>query len=89
MTKRAKNLEFDPAAFEDLAWWVEQNRKKALPIIKLIKEVQRDPFTGKGKPEPLKHELSGCWSRRIDKEHRLIYQVNHDKIRILACRYHY
>lgn len=89
MTKRVKNLEFDPAAFEDLAWWVEQNRKKALRIIKLIKEVQRDPFTGTGKPEPLKHELSGCWSRRIDKEHRLIYQVNHDKIRILACRYHY
>lgn len=89
MTKRAKNLEFDPAAFEDLAWWVEQNRKKALRIIKLIKEVQRDPFTGTGKPEPLKHELSGCWSRRIDKEHRLVYQVNHDKIRILACRYHY
>ena len=89
MTKRAKNLEFDPAAFEDLAWWVEQNSKKALRIIKLIKEVQRDPFTGTGKPEPLKHELSGCWSRRIDKEHRLVYQVNHDKIRILVCRYHY
>ena len=89
MTKRAKSLEFDPAAFEDLAWWVEQNRKKALRIIKLIKEVQRDPFTGTGKPEPLKHELSGCWSRRIDKEHRLVYQVNDDKIRNLACRYHY
>ena len=89
MTKRAKSLEFDPAAFEDLAWWVEQNRKKALRIIKLIKEVQRDPFTGTGKPEPLKHELSGCWSRRIDKEHRLVYQINDDKIRILACRYHY
>ena len=56
---------------------------------KLIKEVQRDPFTGTGKPEPLKHGLSGCWSRRIDQEHRLVYQVREDKIRILACRYHY
>jgi toxin YoeB len=82
-------LEFDPAALEDLAWWVEQNRKKALRIIKLIKEIQRNPFTGTGKPEPLKHELSGCWSRRIDQEHRLVYQVSDEKIRILACRYHY
>jgi toxin YoeB len=82
-------LEFDPNGFEDLAWWIEKDRKKALRIIKLIKEVQRDPFTGTGKPEPLKHELSGCWSRRIDKEHRLVYQVKDNKIRILACRYHY
>ena len=89
MTKPAKSLEFDQAGFDDLAWWVEEDRKKALRIIKLIKEVQRDPFTGTGKPEPLKHGLSGCWSRRIDKEHRLVYQVKEDKIRILACRYHY
>jgi len=89
LTKLARRLEFDPAGFEDLAWWVEQDRKKALRILKLIKEVQRDPFTGAGKPEPLKHELSGCWSRRIDEEHRLVYQVKEDKIRILACRYHY
>ncbi|VTR71271.1 toxin of the YoeB-YefM toxin-antitoxin system [Desulfosarcina cetonica] len=89
MTKPAKSLEFDPSGFEDLAWWVEKDRKKALRIIKLIKEVQRDPFTGTGKPEPLKHELSGCWSRRIDQEHRLVYQVNENNIRILACRYHY
>jgi toxin YoeB len=84
-----KNLEFDTTAFEDLAWWVEQDRDKALRIIKLIKEVQRDPFRGIGKPEPLRHELAGCWSRRIDQEHRLIYQVTSQKIRILACRYHY
>jgi toxin YoeB len=89
LTKPAKSLEFDPAGFEDLTWWVEQDRKKALRILKLIKEVQRDPFTGTGKPEPLKHELSGCWSRRIDQEHRFIYQVKEDTIRILACRYHY
>ena len=89
MTKPAKSLEFDPAGFEDLAWWVERDRKKALRILRLIKELQRDPFGGTGKPEPLKHELSGCWSRRIDLEHRLVYQVKEDKIRILACRYHY
>jgi toxin YoeB len=89
LTKPVKSLEFDPNGFEDLAWWVEKDRKKALRIIKLIKEIQRYPFTGTGKPEPLKHELSGCWSRRIDQEHRLVYQVKEDKIRILACRYHY
>lgn len=55
-----KNLEFDPCAFEDLAWWVQNDRKQALKIIKLIQEIQREPFTGIGKPEPLKHDLSGC-----------------------------
>ena len=60
-----------------------------MKIIKLIEEIQRDPFQGSGKPEKLKHELSGCWSRRIDKEHRLVYEVLGKKIRILACRYHY
>jgi len=82
-------LEFDIAAFEDLAWWIQQDRNKALRIVNLIKEVQRDPFKGIGKPEPLKHEFKGCWSRRIDQEHRLVYQITEDKIRILACRYHY
>ena len=89
MTKHAKSLEFDANGFEDLSWWVEKDRKKALYILKLIREIQRDPFAGIGKPEPLKHELSGCWSRRIDQEQRLIYQVEEDKVRILACRYHY
>jgi len=82
-------LEFDVAAFEDLAWWVEQERAQALRIIRLIRETQREPFAGLGKPEPLRHELTGCWSRRISQEHRLVYQVQKDKIRILACRYHY
>jgi toxin YoeB len=82
-------LEFDISAFEDLAWWIQQDRNKALRIVNLIKDVQRDPFRGIGKPEPLRHEFKGCWSRRIDQEHRLVYQVTEDKIRILACRYHY
>ncbi len=84
-----RSLEFDIAALEDLAWWIRQDRNKALRIVNLIKEVLRDPFKGIGKPEPLKHELKGCWSRRIDQEHRLVYEVTEEKIRILACRYHY
>ena len=85
-TKLLRSLEFDAAAFEDLGSWVEQDRNQALRIVRLIRDVQRDPFSGLGKPEPLKHELKGCWSRRIDREHRLVYQVLQDKIRILACR---
>ena len=84
-----RNLEFDPAALEDLAYWVEHDRKKALRVIDLVLETQRDPFRGKGKPEPLKHELAACWSRRIDQEHRLVYEVSEERIRVLACRYHY
>ena len=89
MTKPVRSLEFDPAGFEDLAWWIKKNRKKALRIVELIKDVQKNTFRGIGKPEPLKHEFSGCWSRRIDQEHRLVYEVKKNKIRILACRYHY
>jgi len=84
-----KPIEFDPSAFEDLAWWVQHDRKTALRIIKLIKEIQRTPFAGTGKPEPLKYDLQGCWSRRITQEHRLVYEVSETIIRILACRYHY
>lgn len=84
-----RNLEFDPAALDDLAWWVQLDRKKALRVLRLIQETQKDPFGGIGKPEPLKHELAGCWSKRIDEEHRLVYQVRDDKVRVLACRYHY
>ncbi len=84
-------LEFDANAFEDLGWWVEHERKTALRIIKLIREVQRSPFEGTGQPEELRHELAGCWSRRINQEHRLVYQVleAEGRVRILACRYHY
>lgn len=84
-----RSLEFDRAAFEDLAWWIEKDRKKALKLVRLIEEIQRDPFSGTGQPEPLKHDLAGCWSRRLDREHRLVYQVFENRIRVLACRYHY
>ena len=84
-----RNLEFDPAAFEDLAWWIVQDRKKAMRSMRLIQATQSDPFGGIGKPEPLRRDLAGCWSKRIDDEHRLVYQVLADKIRVLACRYDY
>lgn len=84
-----RQLELDLHVLDDLAWWIQQDRKTALRLIRMIQDIERDPFKGIGKPEPLKHELKGCWSRRITKEHRLIYQVTQDKIRILACRYHY
>ena len=84
-----RDLIFDPAAFEDLAWWIQKDRKKALRIMQLIQQIQATPFTGIGKPEPLRHDLAGCWSRRIDEQHRLVYQVQQELVRILACRYHY
>jgi toxin YoeB len=89
LKKPPRSLVFDPAGFEDLAWWVQNDRKKALRVIRLIQETRENPFEGVGKPEPLRHELAGCWSRRIDQEHRLVYEVHEDRIRVLACRYHY
>ncbi|MBF0537400.1 MAG: Txe/YoeB family addiction module toxin [Nitrospirae bacterium] len=71
-----RSLGFDPNAFKDLEWWIEKDRKKALKIISLINEIQRTPFHGQGKPEKLKHELSNRWSRRIDHEHRIVYEVS-------------
>jgi toxin YoeB len=82
-------LVFDPNAFEDLRFWVDTDRRKALKIIDLLEAVLKSPFEGIGKPEPLKFELSGCWSRRIDQEHRLVYRVDGEDLIILGCRYHY
>ncbi|MBL9080482.1 MAG: Txe/YoeB family addiction module toxin [Planctomycetales bacterium] len=82
-------MEFDSTALEDLVWWVQTDRRKAVRLLRLIQETEKDPFGGIGKPEPLKHELAGCWSKRIDDEHRLVYEVTDTKIRVLACRYHY
>lgn len=84
-----RELVFDQNALEDLKWWIKNNRKIALKILSVINEIERDPFEGIGKPEPLKHELFGCWSRRITAEDRIVYKVSNDKIRILQCRYHY
>lgn len=82
-------LVFDPNALEDLRFWVDNDRRKALKVIDLIEAVLKSPFEGIGKPEPLKFELSGCWSRRIDQEHRLVYRVEGKDLVVLGCRYHY
>jgi toxin YoeB len=82
-------LEFKHRAFEDLQYWVQTNPKLAKRLLRLIEETQRDPFGGTGKPEPLRGELSGWWSKRIDQEHRLIYQVEGDRLIITQARGHY
>ncbi|WP_137804840.1 Txe/YoeB family addiction module toxin [Pseudomonas sp. G(2018)] len=82
-------IEFTPEGWDDYLWF-QQNDKAGLKRINLlVKEIQREPFNGLGKPEPLKHNLSGFWSRRITAEHRLVYTIENDEIRILMCRYHY
>ncbi|MEE4463415.1 MAG: toxin YoeB [Pseudomonadales bacterium GWC1_66_9] len=83
------NILFTPEAWDDYLWF-QQNDKAGLKRINLlIRDAQRDPFAGLGKPEPLKHNLSGFWSRRIGEEHRLVYRVDGDTLQIVMCRYHY
>lgn len=82
-------LEFKAAAFEDLRYWVANNAKIAKKVMRLIEESKRDPFGGIGKPEPLKNELAGWWSKRIDGEHRLIYKVEQDTLIVAQARGHY
>ncbi|MDQ0701906.1 toxin YoeB [Pseudomonas sp. W3I7] len=80
---------FTPEGWDDYLWF-QQNDKAGLKRINLlIKAIQRAPFDGVGKPEPLKHNLSGFWSRRITAEHRLVYGIEEDEVQILMCRYHY
>ena len=74
---------------EDLGWWFKQDAKKAYKILDLVTVVMQDPFKGIGKPEPLKYMDANIWSRRIDLEHRFIYQINQNQIDFLACRFHY
>lgn len=74
---------------EDLGWWYKNDPKKATKILDMVTAIMSDPFTGTGKPEPLKYMDSDYWSRRIDIEHRLIYIVNNEQIVFFTCRYHY
>lgn len=76
-------------AWEDYLWWHKTNDKVFQRINRLIENIQETPFDGLGKPEPLKHELSGYWSRRITDEHRLVYKIDDGRIIIAQCRYHY
>ena len=80
---------FHPEFREDLRYWVSADRKVALRVLELVDSVLRDPFTGIGKPEPLRHVLAGCWSRRVTQEHRLVYKVSGNRIDFLQARYHY
>ncbi|MEH2422695.1 MAG: Txe/YoeB family addiction module toxin [Nostoc sp.] len=84
-----KKVAFEPEAFEQLGQWATEDKKIFKKILELIKDIQRDPFVGIGKPEPLKYELQGYWSRRITDEHRLVYKVQEDLLIILTCKYHY
>lgn len=84
-----RGVEFDPQAWEDFEFWLGADRKMARRVVRLIDAIQRDPFEGIGKPEPLRGDLSGYWSRRINDEHRLIYRADDQIVKILAARYHY
>lgn len=83
------NVLFTPQAWSDYLYWQQNDKKILKRINELIKDIKRQPFDGKGKPEPLKYELAGCWSRRINQEHRLVYYVTDQTITILAAKFHY
>ena len=76
-------------AWDDYVYWQGQDRKTLRSINRIIKDIERDPFDGIGKPEPLKYGLSGYWSRRIDEVNRLVYKVEDCRLYIISCRYHY
>ena len=86
---QSRKLQWDLDAWEDYLYWQQQDRKILKRINQLIKDIVRDPFSGIGKPEALKQNLSGFWSRRIDEKNRLIYIVEEDSIVLIACRGHY
>lgn len=82
-------LVFADEAWDDYLYWQKQDKRMVERINKLIRETQREPFTGVGKPEPLKHALSAYWSRRITEEHRMVYKVEGNALRLAQLRYHY
>jgi len=82
-------ITFSQNAWEDYISWQSEDKRILKKINGLIKEIQRNPYEGIGKPEPLKYDLSGLWSRRIDRDHRLVYQLVKNELFIYSCRYHY
>lgn len=84
-----RNTNFTDEAWDDYVYWQGQDKKTLKRINLLIQAARRTPFEGIGKPEPLKEDLSGLWSRRIDETNRLVYEVNDKEIIIISCRYHY
>lgn len=84
-----RNIVFHAQGWEDFTYWAQADKKILRRLLRLIEEARRTPFEGTGKPESLRRNLSGFWSRRIDDEHRLVYVVTETEIIILAARYHY
>jgi toxin YoeB len=84
-----RQIIFESNAYEQFSQWANKDKRTLNKILKLINETAKTPFSGTGKPEPLKSDLKGYWSRRIDSENRLIYKVTNDSIIIIACKYHY
>lgn len=82
-------IQFSPSAFRELEEWGQLDWRRQQKVLELIQHVAREPFTGLGKPEPLRHQFSGCWSRRITEEHRLVYRVTDAAIVVISCRHHY
>jgi toxin YoeB len=87
--KLERKAVFQPEFREDLSYWVEKDRKTALRVLKLVEAIMRDPFSGIGKPEPLKYLDENAWSRRLTDEHRIVYLVSDDQIDFLQARHHY
>lgn len=85
----SRRVVFEASAFEDFTEWAKSDKKIHRKIVELIRDIDRSPFPGLGKPESLKYELSGFWSRRINNEHRLVYKVTDAEVVILSCKYHY
>lgn len=85
----SRRLGFDASGWADYVYWQTEDRKTLKRVNALIVDALRDPFSGIGKPEPLRHHLGGAWSRRIDETNRLVYLVTDDEIRVLQARYHY
>jgi toxin YoeB len=82
-------ISFTDEAWDDYLYWQRTEKSKLKKINELVKDIKRNPFKGRGKPEPLRFQLKGCWSRRIDHEHRLVYEYFEDEIVIISCRFHY
>jgi toxin YoeB len=85
----SRTIRFSTKAYQDFVEWVSDDKKVFFKLADLIEEIRRTPFDGRGKPEPLKHDLKGFWSRRITDEHRVVYHVSDEEIYILSCKYHY
>jgi toxin YoeB len=87
--EKSREIYFDPDFLQDLQYWIKTDRRSATRVLDIVIDVMRDPFSGLGKPEPLKYLGSNIWSRRLSLEHRVVYLVRNDRIDFLQARYHY